>query len=89
MIPVGVVLVFGFDILLSPIVDSYLQETLFRAADPAGEVRVFGVGVGNTGSPYLNFSGWRLAVFGLALILVMRFRPSGLIPARRGVGEGA
>jgi branched-chain amino acid transport system permease protein len=80
----GVVLVFGFDILVSPIMDSYLQETLFRVADPSGEVHVAGLSVGNTGSPYLNFSGWRLAVFGLALILVMRFRPSGLIPARRG-----
>jgi branched-chain amino acid transport system permease protein len=85
----GVFLVFGFDNLLSPITDSYLQRTIQGAADPSGEVRVFGLTVGNTGSPYLNFSGWRLAVFGLALILVMRFRPSGLIPARRGVGEGA
>ncbi|HEX3152548.1 MAG TPA: branched-chain amino acid ABC transporter permease [Gemmataceae bacterium] len=81
---VGVVLVFGFDNLLSPIMDSYLQRQLFAVADPAGDVRVFGGRIGNTGSPYLNFSGWRLAVFGLALIFVMRFRPSGLIPARRG-----
>lgn len=84
----GVFLVFGFDNLLSPIADSYLQRSLLDAADPTGEIRVFGMRVGNTGSPYLNFSGWRLAVFGLTLILVMRFRPSGIIPARRGVGEG-
>jgi branched-chain amino acid transport system permease protein len=83
----GVILVFGFDNLLSPVMDSRLQRTLLAAADPSGEVRVLGLGVGNTGSPYLNFSGWRLAVFGLALILVMRFRPSGLIPARRGSGK--
>lgn len=83
----GVILVFGFDILLSPIMDSYLQETLFAVADPSGEVRVAGLRIGNTGSPFLNFSGWRLAVFGLALILVMRLRPSGLIPARRGKEE--
>lgn len=83
----GVLLVFGFDNLVSPIADSYLQERLFNAADPSGELRFMGIRIGNTGSPYLNFSGWRLAVFGLALILVMRFRPSGLIPARRGKGE--
>ena len=85
----GVFLIFGFDNLLSPIADSYLQHRLQHAADPSGEVRLLGMGIGNTGSPYLNFSGWRLAVFGMALILVMRFRPSGLIPARRGVGEGS
>jgi branched-chain amino acid transport system permease protein len=85
----GVFLVFGFDNLLSPIADSYLQRNLHEAADPSGELRVFGMRIGNTGSPYLNFSGWRLAVFGLALIFVMRFRPSGLMPARRGKGKGA
>jgi len=41
--------------------------------------------VGQAGPEYLRFSGWRLAVFGLALILVMRFRPEGIVPARRGV----
>ena len=28
-------------------------------------------------------SGWRLCIFGLALILMMRFRPEGLLPAAR------
>jgi branched-chain amino acid transport system permease protein len=83
----GVFLVFGFDNLLSPITDSYLQRTIQESADPAGEVSLFGLSIGNTGSPYLNFSGWRLAVFGIALILVMRFRPSGLVPATRGKGD--
>jgi branched-chain amino acid transport system permease protein len=83
----GVVLVFGFDILVSPMMDSYLQERMQTAADPSGEVRFLGLDLGNTGSPYLTFSGWRLALFGLALILVMRFRSSGLLPARRGSGK--
>ena len=56
----GVVLVFGFDNLLSPVADSYLQRTLQEAAEPSGDLRIFGVRIGNTGSPYLNFSGWRL-----------------------------
>jgi branched-chain amino acid transport system permease protein len=65
---IGVLLVVGFDEILSPIMDSYIQRSL-----------------GQAGPEYLRFSGWRLAVFGLALILVMRFRPEGLLPARRGV----
>ena len=45
----------------------------------------------------LKFSTWRLMIFGLALILMMRFRPEGLLPAaacngnaraRRGRVEG-
>jgi len=32
---------------------------------------------------YFTFSGWRLMVFGLALILVMRYRPEGLLPSSR------
>jgi branched-chain amino acid transport system permease protein len=28
-------------------------------------------------------SGWRLFIFGVALILMMRFRPEGLLPEAR------
>ena len=34
-----------------------------------------------------SFSGWRLAIFGLALVLVMRYRPEGLVPSRRLAAE--
>ena len=34
-----------------------------------------------------TFAGWRLMVFGLALILMMRFRPEGLIPSKRVQSE--
>ncbi|MCS7269626.1 MAG: branched-chain amino acid ABC transporter permease [Gemmataceae bacterium] len=34
-------------------------------------------------APYLKLSGYRLLIFGLVLILMMRFRPEGLLPARR------
>jgi len=34
-------------------------------------------------SPLLEFSNWRLMIFGLALILMMRFRPEGLLPTAR------
>jgi branched-chain amino acid transport system permease protein len=33
---------------------------------------------------YLKVSTWKMMLFGLALILVMRFRPHGLLPAVRG-----
>jgi branched-chain amino acid transport system permease protein len=39
--------------------------------------------LGPSSSPLLTFSNWRLCIFGLALILVMRFRPAGLLPASR------
>lgn len=63
----GVVLLYGFDYILSPILDGYLQQ-------------LRGAGVAKT---WETFTGWRLAVFGLVLILVMRFRPAGLLPTDR------
>lgn len=35
------------------------------------------------GKTYLKVSGWRLMIFGLVLILMMRFRPEGLLPESR------
>jgi branched-chain amino acid transport system permease protein len=35
------------------------------------------------GGRLLSFSNWRLMIFGLALILMMRFRPEGLLPTVR------
>jgi len=31
----------------------------------------------------LTFSNWKLMIFGLVLILMIRFRPEGLLPSRR------
>jgi branched-chain amino acid transport system permease protein len=64
---VGVILLYGFDNILSPILDGYVQE----------------VRGGSVSKVYQTFSGWRLLVFGLVLILVMRFRPEGLLPSDR------
>jgi branched-chain amino acid transport system permease protein len=63
----GVFLLVGFDNILSPILDGLVQ----RNVPGAGE------------KVYLTFTGWRLMVFGLALILMMRFRPEGLISSAR------
>lgn len=40
-------------------------------------------GVGDTDSVFLSLTNWRLLIFGLVLILMMRFRPEGLWPSER------
>jgi branched-chain amino acid transport system permease protein len=49
-------------------------------------------------SPFLKFGFWKMLAFGMVLVLVMRFRPKGLLPAsredsqvvnRRGEASGA
>jgi len=35
----------------------------------------------------MRFSTFKLVVFGLALILMMRFRPEGIFPSRRAEQE--
>ncbi len=57
----GTFVLMGYDNVLTPVLDGWIQEsgTAFR------------------------FSNIKLVVFGLALILMMRFRPQGIFPARR------
>lgn len=65
----GAFLVLGYDFLFAPIFDGYLQGLKdFNPDDRA----------------YRKFSTWNLMIFGLALILMMRFRSAGLMPAHRG-----
>jgi branched-chain amino acid transport system permease protein len=61
----GVFLLLGFDMVLAPILDQLIQTS----------------GVNASGNRFLVFSNWRLMIFGLVLILMMRFRPRGLLPA--------
>lgn len=63
----GVFILIGFDNVLAPIVDGFVQ----RANINPGR------------NQFLTFNNWRLLIFGLALILMMRFRPEGLLPSRR------
>jgi branched-chain amino acid transport system permease protein len=67
----GVAILVGFDTVLAPWADSWIQQ----------------MNINPTGSSLLSFSGWRLAIFGLALVLVMRYRPEGLVPSRRLAAE--
>ncbi len=67
----GVFLLIGFDNVVAPILDGLLQ----------------GADINPSGNPLLTFSNWKLAIFGLALILMMRFRPEGLLPSRQVEAE--
>jgi branched-chain amino acid transport system permease protein len=64
---VGSFLLLGFDNILAPMLDGAIQKA----------------NINPSGSRLLMFTNWRLMIFGLALVLMMRFRPDGLIPARR------
>jgi branched-chain amino acid transport system permease protein len=57
----GTFILMGYDNILTPILDEWMQRREF---------------------PF-RFSTFKLAVFGLALILMMRFRPEGFFPSRR------
>ncbi|HWB08597.1 MAG TPA: branched-chain amino acid ABC transporter permease [Pirellulales bacterium] len=63
---VGTFLVLGFDNLIAPWLDSAVQ----RWQPTGAEGRL------------LVFSNWRLLIFGLLLIALMRFRPTGLLPGK-------
>jgi branched-chain amino acid transport system permease protein len=67
----GVALLVGFDTVVAPWADAMIQQS----------------GINPSGSSLLSFSGWRLAIFGVALVLVMRFRPAGIVPSRRLAAE--
>lgn len=64
----GVFLIVGFDNILAPVLDKQLQA---------------GRGNDTTVTDYQTFTFWKLMVFGMALILIMRFRPEGLLPSER------
>jgi branched-chain amino acid transport system permease protein len=64
---VGVLILIGFDTVLAPALDRYLQA----------------LEINPEGKAWLTFSNWRLMIFGLALIVMMRIRPEGLLPSSR------
>jgi branched-chain amino acid transport system permease protein len=63
----GVFILVGYDNILTPLLDNEIQK---MKINPGGK-------------EYLKVSGWRLFIFGIALILMMRYRPEGLLPAVR------
>jgi branched-chain amino acid transport system permease protein len=66
-----VFLLIGFDNVFAPALDGFIQRA----------------NINPDGSQYLTFSNWKLMIFGLALILMMRFRPEGLLPSRHVEAE--
>jgi branched-chain amino acid transport system permease protein len=76
----GVFLLYGFDKILSPIMDELLQA---KFGSPERVVKDLGLFKLPISAQMMTFSGWRLFVFGLVLILVMRYRPQGLLPSNR------
>jgi len=63
----GIFFIAGFEYLFAPIIDGMLQRANFNPE----------------GKNWLKFSNWKLMLFGLALILMMRFRPHGILPEER------
>jgi branched-chain amino acid transport system permease protein len=63
----GVLLLIGYDNILVPMIDQWVQDA--GLADRFGGV--------------LQISRWNLMLFGLALVLMMRLRPEGLLPSKR------
>jgi branched-chain amino acid transport system permease protein len=63
----GTFILMGYDNLLTPAIDEWVQAS---------------------GATW-KFSTFKLVVFGLALILMMRFRPEGFFPSRRAEEDAA
>ncbi|MGD9721053.1 MAG: branched-chain amino acid ABC transporter permease [Pirellulales bacterium] len=63
----GVLLLVGFDNVVAPVLDGMLQRA----------------NVIDATNPLLSFSNWKLMIFGLALVWMVRFRPEGLLPSAR------
>ena len=78
---VGVLLLKGYEYVLAPQLDQWTQSfkasvvEWLRANDRESLV--------DKTQTLLTFSNWKLLIFGLVLIIIVRFRPEGLIPSRR------
>jgi len=70
---IGVFLLIGFDQVLAPRLDNWVQDVDVQRQFPEFM----------RGKAYAKLSMWRLGVFGAVLILMMRFRPEGLLPEAR------
>ena len=69
----GVFILIGFDQILAPQLDQWVQQDDVQRQFPAFL----------QGRESVKLSAWRLGIFGAVLILMMRFRPEGLVPEER------
>jgi len=67
----GAAVLLGWDNILSPLITRVLQR---HVSDP-------------TGNTFAQLTNWRWLIFGLVLVLMMRFRPEGLWPSSRMKAE--
>jgi branched-chain amino acid transport system permease protein len=82
----GVLLLIGFDNVVAPVLDNLIQSVHI---DPNGTMLPWLAKLRNfeLWQRLTTFSNWRLMIFGLALVLAMRFRPEGLLPSSRVEAE--
>ncbi len=73
----GVLLLIGFDQVLTPKLDAWVQDP-----DVLRQFPEF-----MRGKEYTKLSMWKLGIFGVVLIVMMRFRPAGLLPEKRHLHE--
>jgi branched-chain amino acid transport system permease protein len=81
----GVFLLLGFDNIISPQLDSWIQDSEINQTVPRW---IHSMTSEDSTLPQmverlLTFSNWKLMIFGLALVLMMRLRPEGLLPSLR------
>jgi branched-chain amino acid transport system permease protein len=72
-------------VILGAIVVQYVDKTLLPWAGPRlGEI---GTALGNPELGSINPSRFSFLLFGIALVLMMRFRPEGFVPSRQRAAE--
>jgi branched-chain amino acid transport system permease protein len=81
----GVFLLLGFDNIISPLLDDWIQNTgiATSATRWLRSMTTEGSSLPAVAERLLKFSNWRLMIFGLALVIMMRLRPEGIIPSLR------
>lgn len=67
----GTLLLVGFSNIFTKVADGKIQAWFPQAAE----------------TPLLQFGNWKFVIFGIALILMMRFRPAGFLPEKRAAAE--
>jgi branched-chain amino acid transport system permease protein len=75
----------GFDNIISPLLDDWIQNTgiATSATRWLRPMTTEGSSLPAVAERLLKFSNWRLMIFGLALVIMMRLRPEGIIPSLR------
>jgi branched-chain amino acid transport system permease protein len=79
----GVLLLKGYEFLLGPALDQWSQGFKANVVESLKLHFPDNDSLVEKAQTLLTFSNWKLMIFGLALIIVVRFRPEGLLPSKR------